>query len=50
MVQVLCYVQINLLTGIAPQHALLIFFTCLMPDDFICKWGSSATRWVNQKI
>ena len=28
------------------QCALLIFFTCLMPDDFTHQWGSSATKWV----
>ena len=25
-----------------PQCAALIFFTCLMPDDFTRQWGSSA--------
>jgi hypothetical protein len=25
-----------------PQCTLLIFFTCLTPDDFTCQWGSSA--------
>ena len=40
----------NSSTSIAPKCTLPIFFTCLMPDDFTCKWGSSATKWVNQKI
>ena len=41
--------NINQLSRNAPQCALLIFFTCLTPDDFTCQWGSSAAWWGNQK-
>ena len=28
----------------------LFVFTCLTPDNFTRQWGSSAAKWVNQKI
>ena len=36
-----------LIYTLRPSAPYLFFYTCLTPDDFTGKWGSSATKCVN---